>query len=640
MKTPRLPSGSAAPALRPRRLTLTAALLAVVAVLAAPGPARAEITHFITRSGDRLMEGADEFRYISVDMPDSLQLISNYRFDGNYGSTRYRLPDEYELRDCVRSVRQLGGRVIRTFVITCRNGPAPAHMFDVSRDPVVGNEAALRVIDRLLQVCHEEGVRLIIPLIAYHSEIRGDWSTFGEDFWQVGSPANHKFKDMVAQVLGRTNTLTGVPYRDDPAILAWQTGNELVIGDDPARRAWLHDYAAFLKQHDPRHLVIDGRNRPADVYGHYDEFLADQNLDAVSYHTYRNLPEADTPVGTLRLIRGLTRGKKPLLVTEIAMYTPPAVLRGLLDEIVADHAVSGANFWALRFHNRDGGFYKHSDKNSEFEDLNWPGFARPPGFPAAIDTERELLDILTEHAWRIRGQPVPAPVAPAAPHLLPIADPGHISWQGATGAGRYDVQRADAPAGPWHDLATNLPDNLVAYAAQYCDTTAATGRSYYYRVIARNAGGDSPPSNVIGPVAAPQAWLVDELFDLNLAAPESRNLRIDAAYAHTAYLEDLAVAVRADPAQPAELVYRRPDPIRAFTATIYAAQVTPRVFVLGADGGRREIQPEVASYDGGRRRRLTARLDGPETGIVIELPANADPHQAVGRVEIATAGRP
>ncbi|HVU22653.1 MAG TPA: hypothetical protein VHE13_00915 [Opitutus sp.] len=624
-----------------RALAVPAACALSSLSLRAELPPADHLAHFITRAGDRLRDGDREFRYISVNMPDSLQIISDYRFDGDYPATRYRLPDEYELRDCVQTVRQLGGRVMRTFVITCHRGESPVHMFDVRSDPVVGHEAALRVIDRLLQLCHEDGVRLIVPLVAYHSEIRGDWSTYGADFWQVGSAANRKFKNMVTQLLGRVNHYTGVAYRDDPAILAWQTGNELVIGDDPARRAWLHDFAAFLKHLDPNHLLIDGRNRPTDVYGHYDEFLADQNLDAVSYHTYRNLPQADTPVGTLRLIRDLTRGKKPLLITEIAMYTPPAVLRGFLDAIIADPAVSGANFWGVRFHNRDGGFYKHSDRNSEFEDLNWPGFARPPGIPslpAAIDTERELLDIITEHAWKIRGLPVPAPAAPAAPHLLRIPDAGHISWQGSTGADRYTLQRADAPAGPWTTLAADVPDNLIVYAPQYCDRTAAPGHDCYYRVLAANSAGASPPSNVIGPVKSNDHWLVDELFDLKLAAPESRNLRIDDAYAHSAYLEDLAVAVRVDPKLPAELVYRTPRALRYFTATVYQAQLTPRVFALGPDGERREIQPEIASYDDGRRRRLTAHLQGDANGLAIELSAQADPRQAIGRVEIATAG--
>lgn len=618
---------------------LPAVLLGPFRATAADGNTPAGLDTFVTRAQDRLLEDGQEFRFVSVNMPDSLQIISNYQFDGDFSTVRYRLPDDFELRDCVRSVRQMGGRVLRTFVITCRTTASPVHMFNVAADPVVGNEAALRVIDRLLQICHEEGVRLIIPLVGYSSAVRGDWTTYGPDFWQVGSAGNRKFKNMLTQLLGRTNSLTGRPYRDDPAILGWQTGNELVIGDDADRRHWLHDIAAFIKGLDSRHLLIDGRNKPQDVFGRYDEFSGDPHIDAVSYHTYVNLPQADTPAGTLRLIRGQLRGKVPLLVTEIAMYTPPAALRALLDE-VADGGTVGANWWGVRFHNRDGGFYKHSDKNSEFEDLNWPGFANAPPRPATIDRERELLGILTDYAWRIRGQTAPAPAVPAAPQLLPIPDAGHISWQGSTGADSYTLQRAGGPDGPWQSLATGLGDHLVAYAALYCDRSVTVGGNYFYRVIARNAAGESPASNVVGPVHVDRLWLVDELFDLALAAPESRNLRIDQAYAHSAYLEDMAVAVRADPAQPAELVYRLPQPIREFTATVYEAQVVPRLFSLGPADTRRELQPEIANYDGGKRRRLTVRPTAEATGIVLELSAQAAPGQALGRVEIATGAIP
>ena len=51
---------------------------------------------------------------------------------------------------------------------------------------------------------------------------------------------------------------------------------------------------------------------------------------------------------------------------------------------------------------------------------------------------------------------------------------------------------------------------------------------------------------------------------------------------------------------------------------------------------RREIQPEIASYDGGKRRRLSAHIDGPATGILLEMSAQAAAWQAIGRVEIAT----
>jgi len=592
--------------------------------------------HFITRRGDQLFEGEREYRWVSVNAPDSFQIISNYVFEGDHPAARYRLPNEYELRDCVRSVRQMGGRVMRTFVITCSRGPAPYAAFDVSTNPAKPNEEALRVLDRLLQICNEEGVRLMIPLVAYNSGVRGDWKTYGEDFWNVGSPANETFKDVVRQVLTRTNAFTGKSYLEDKAIIGWHTGNELVIGDDPGRREWLHDFAAYVKSIDRNHLLIDGRNRPMDVFGKYDEFAADPNIDAVSYHTYVNLPQADSPAGTLRLIREQLRGKIPLIVTEVAMYTKPDTLRALLDEVIEGGTV-GANWWAMRFRNRDGGFYKHSDRNSQFEDLNWPGFANPLSGVEEIDRERELWEILADYAGRIAGQPRAMPEKPQAPEFLPAKDVGHLTWRGSTGATGYDVQRASAKDGPWTTLAENLPDNLVVYAPQFCDETAEEGGTYFYRVIARNAAGASAPSNVVGPLRADRRWWVDELFDESKWDGTTANVRIDRAYAHTAYLEDIALARRAEAGKAARLVYTVPGTVRGFAVNVFEAQVAPRFFVRSGGGERIEVTPEVVAYNQGRRARFAAELPSDAAGatLEIELSAEAAAEQAIGRVEIS-----
>ena len=607
--------------------------------LAEAAPAE-KLNHFITRRGDRLIDGDREYRWVSVNAPDSFQIISNYVFDGEHPAARYRLPDDYELRDCVRSVRQMGGRVLRTFVITCSRGPSPHAAFDVSTDPATPNEAALRVLDRLLQVCSEEGVRLMIPLVAYNSGVRGDWKTYGDDFWNVGSAANRKFKDVVRQVLTRTNAFTGRSYLEDKAIIGWHTGNELVIGDDPARRAWLHDFAAYVKSIDPNHLLIDGRNRPTDILGKYDEFAADPNIDAVSYHTYVNLPQADTPAGTLRVLRDELRGKIPLIVTEIAMYTKPEALRALLDEVIEGGTV-GANWWALRFHNRDGGFYKHSDRNSQFEDLNWPGFANPQDDLPEIDRERELWSILADYAGRIANVAPFISEKPEAPTFLPARDVGHLTWQGSAGANGYDVQRAPNKDGPWSTLAANVPDNLVVYAPQFCDATAEIGATYFYRVIARNAAGESAPSNVVGPFRPDRRWVADELFDQS-KWHQAENLQIDKAYAHTAYLEDIALVRRADATKPAKLAYEVPGVVRGFSITVFEAQVSPKFFLRGARGERTEVAPRVVSYDGGKRARYVADLsDAPIAGgLEVVLPAEASPQQAMGRVEISWIQRP
>ena len=55
-------------------------------------------------------------------------------------------------------------------------------------------------------------------------------------------------------VIGRTNPYTGLAYRDDPTIFAWELANEPRRYTD----AWIDDTAAFIKSLDPNHLVTTG----------------------------------------------------------------------------------------------------------------------------------------------------------------------------------------------------------------------------------------------------------------------------------------------------------------------------------------------------------------------------------------------
>ncbi|TDD18895.1 hypothetical protein E1218_25175 [Kribbella turkmenica] len=536
---------------------------------AAHAVGRSVLQHFVTRTGDKLMDGPDEFRFVSTNMPDVLQIITNKKFEAE---SPMRLPNEYELRDAVATVKQMHGQVMRTFVVTVTDGSDPTagpnYMVNapVGGDGVSLNEGAMRVLDKLLQICNEEGIRLYIPLVNYKATLRGGTSTYGENFFTVGSKANARFKDMVGQLVNRTNTYTGVRYKDDKAIMGWESGNEIVIDNLPERANWLHDLARFVKLSAPDQLFIDGRNKPDDVarfsngalVQDYDEYLDDENIDVLSYHTYVGLtgPVTDTslPAGlrtsttgdigatpTLKIIRHLTAGRTALVVGEIAMYMSPATLSSFLDELIANGS-SGANWWGTRFHSRDGGFYKHSDNDSQYEDLNWPGFPATTNYLPEIQTEITLQEILRAKAWKIAGHTgaPPALPAPAPPIVLPISDVGHISWQGSTGAQSYTVQRSRSRHGPWTNAGV-VHDNLPTYSSLFHDAAARPGRAYYYRVIAANAGGVSAPSNVSGPVGAPRQWIVDDLFDFSKTYTRESNAVIAKSYGNSAQQEDLGV---------------------------------------------------------------------------------------------------
>lgn len=609
---------------RTLRCALVVTCLLPVIVPAEPAP----FAHFVTRSSDKLFEGSAELRFISTNMPDVLQVITNTGFES---TSPTRLPDTYELRDAVQTVKQLGGQVIRTFTITAQNGPSSVHMFNVSSYPVTANEPALQVLDRLLQICNEEGIRVYLPLIAYSNTDRGDPSTYGPNFWTVGSTENLKFKDMISQLLNRTNAFTGVQYKNDKAILGWQSGNELVIGTDPSRRAWLHDLAAYIKGIDANHLFLDGRNKPDDIYGLYDEFFADPNIDVVCYHTYVNLPAFNTPATTLQAMRLYSAGKMPLIVSEIAMYTTEAALGTLLDQQIAN-GTTGSNWWGHRFRNREGGFYRHSDNGSLFEDLNWPGFPASAGYLPEIQKALNLQDILASRAYAIQGLVRPPLPVPASPSLLPIADVGHIAWEGPTGAQAYDIERATSPGGPWTLIKADYPDHLVVADALFCDETADNGASYYYRVIAKNSSGASAPSNVAGPVNVSSNWLVDDFFDLSRTFTTT-NVQIKKAYNHYNYSNDLALLVRTSSSAPGEAVYCLDGYLTTVTAYLHQSTVAPS-FAGSVDGIT--YTPLVATFlpFGSRKMYFATAPQGADyryLKIGLNSPSTTE---AVGRAEI------
>ena len=69
------------------------------------------------------------------------------------------------------------------------------------------------------------------------------------------------FKAFVEKMLTRVNTATGVPYRDDPTIFAWELINEPRVQGDASGdvlQAWIEDVAAYAKSLDDAHLLTVG----------------------------------------------------------------------------------------------------------------------------------------------------------------------------------------------------------------------------------------------------------------------------------------------------------------------------------------------------------------------------------------------
>ena len=102
------------------------------------------------------------------------------------------------------------------------------------------------------------GEKALIPLIDGYRPFMQQMRKF-----QTSAPSQELFYNHVRAIVGRTNSVTGKPYKEDPAIFSWQIGNEpRCFSDDPEIRdgfiGWLTETARLIKELDPNHLVSTG----------------------------------------------------------------------------------------------------------------------------------------------------------------------------------------------------------------------------------------------------------------------------------------------------------------------------------------------------------------------------------------------
>ena len=481
------------------RATVTSVMLAAV-LLSSCGRAQAQPVResvFITARGERLFEGDEEFRFLSFNVPNLHYVEDDMRFAQ---AMPFRWPDEYEIGDALESIRQIGGQVARTYALSVRKAGDPEGMPRHILGPGQFSEEGFIALDTVLDLARRNGVRLIIPLVdnwswwggvGEHAAFRGKGR---EAFWS-DPQLIADFKETVRFLLTRVNTRTGVTYRDDPTILAWETGNELECPHE-----WTRQIAAYVKELDRNHLVLDGRR--AEILDR--ESIENPYIDLLQTHHYENDPRE--MIAHIRRSAALARGRKPYHVGEFGFLTT-AGMTAVMDAIV-DERVAGGLVWSLRSHDRDGGFYWHSEPHGGdlFKAYHWPGFASGEAYD-----EARFMREMRRQAFAIRGMPEPDREAPAPPRVIEVTAGGLVTWRGSAGASEYDVQRRDSAGGAWLTITRGVSDGAAQYRPLFCDETVTPGRQYWYRVVARNEAGASAPSEPFGPVTVEHRTLVDEL---------------------------------------------------------------------------------------------------------------------------------
>ena len=154
----------------------------------------------------------------------------------------------------------------------------------LQKEPGVYDEAILKGLDKLLVELGKRGMKAVLYLNNSWEWSGGygmylEWAGEGKapipaeigyseymnrvSRFVVSDKAKELFADHVRFIVGRTNSVTGKPYKEDPAIFSWQIGNEpRCFSSDPqvkqAFADWMWASAALIKSIDPNHMVSSG----------------------------------------------------------------------------------------------------------------------------------------------------------------------------------------------------------------------------------------------------------------------------------------------------------------------------------------------------------------------------------------------
>lgn len=246
--------------------------------------------------------------------------------------------------------------------------------------------------------------------------------------------------DYVRTLVGRTNSITGKPYADDPAIMAWQLANEPRPGETaakgylPAYTAWIRSTARLIKSIDRNHLVSVGAEgtigclnseaaltqaTPAEI-DYMTIHIWPQNfgwIDPKNLAGTRDQGEAKTRAYIDQHVALATRLKRPLVIEEFGYprdevaYDPgtPTTHKDryyalIMDAVATDAArggpLSGFNFWAWNGEGRA----QHADHRFRAGDTNWLGDPshEPQGWYGVFDRDASTQAVIRENAAALR----------------------------------------------------------------------------------------------------------------------------------------------------------------------------------------------------------------------------------------------
>jgi mannan endo-1,4-beta-mannosidase len=297
---------------------------------------------FVRQRGGRFVIGQKPFRFVGANV-----------------AVMYRDEDRARMPETLRQSAQAGIKVVRVWAFG-EGGPndvKPMKDFEdwprnhyFRRAPGEWNEDAFVHLDKVIAEAAKNNIYVQLCLTNWWRDTGGvtqylRWAGINDaadDSYPFGinnekavlfysNPDTRRlYREHLEKLATRTNTITGVAYRDDPTIFGWELMNEAqaITGRWLERRKWIEEMSGYLKSLDPNHMIAPG------AWGYRSsserrEWLADHAIPTIDYCDVHSYPRddhdsfVDSPKALKEFIENRAAAayslRKPLVLGEFGM---------------------------------------------------------------------------------------------------------------------------------------------------------------------------------------------------------------------------------------------------------------------------------------------------------------------------------
>lgn len=269
--------------------------------------------NFISYKGNKFYNGSSEFYFLGF----SAYYLQWMASDSS---------KQYIVNDVFRIAQQTGIDVIRTWAFN--SGSDSLKHYVIRYSPYGLNEHGLKALDYVIYQAKQHNVKLILTLENNFPDFGGIeqyvyWAnlylkpnsgkTYTHDDFFSDDSLMSWYKYYLSSLLNRTNTITGIKYKEEPIIFGYELINEATNAGFPSShiKEWYIEMSRYFKSIDYNHLLATGEigyDNNTENYSNMDyfynssyflfngfqgtSFSENTSIDNIDYSSFHLYPDA------------------------------------------------------------------------------------------------------------------------------------------------------------------------------------------------------------------------------------------------------------------------------------------------------------------------------------------------------------